>query len=85
MLSLEVRSEREIPGATKLLRAGAIAQLVSAFAALTGRTAGARDRFGRGEDFDEADLPLGSPAVVAGLQFNRREAEARMQTSHPPA
>jgi len=76
-VTLEVGAQRRIPGAAELGRIGTVAQLVGAGAGHADGTAGFNDRPGRGEHFDEADLARGGPAVVAGLERDRGEADAR--------
>ena len=68
--------ERGFPGAAEAVGAGLAAEVISAFARHVDHRRGAADRAGVGERLDERLLPLGRPAVVAGLARDRGEGGA---------
>ena len=74
--AIEIGAQGAVPGEAELARFGPVAELVGALAAHPHRLAGARDRFGLGEPVDEMKLAGRSPAVMAGLERDGREADA---------
>src|SRR4029078_11867889 len=69
--SVELVFERDVPGAGEGRAARMLANLIGGGVGHADATAGFIDALGRRECFDEVDLLLGGPAVMAGPQLRR--------------